>query len=124
MFFDQMVMEIKLIRRHLFYAVIFMLPNVLLYALSALVFLVPVESGEKISFSITILLAFVVSFGTISELLPASSLNFPIIAYFLGAAVTQMTLDTILATVGKIALIELCFSNNCFFWITSRKFRS
>ena len=96
-----MTVEIKINRRHLFYFVIFMLPNILLYILPALVFFIPIESGEKISFSITILLAFVVSFGTTADLLPASSLNFPIIASLLGADVTQMTLDTILVAIGE-----------------------
>ncbi|XP_075244617.1 neuronal acetylcholine receptor subunit beta-3-like [Convolutriloba macropyga] len=106
-FFDQMIVELNLKREHLFYTVIFLLPNILLYILSALVYLIPPESGEKLSLSITILLAAVVSFGTISDILPASSRNFPLVAIFLGIAVTQMTLDTILtAVVINIHFIE------------------
>ena len=86
-----------------------MLPNILLYMLSTLVFIIPVESGEKVGFSMTILLAAVVSFGAISEMLPASSLNFPVIAYFLALVVSHMALDTFLTTIGRIVLIFFVF---------------
>ena len=77
-----------------------MLPNMLLYILSGLVYLVPPESGEKLSLAITVLLAAIVSFGTIADILPASSRNFPVVAIFVGIAVTQMTLGTMLTAVG------------------------
>ncbi|XP_075243914.1 neuronal acetylcholine receptor subunit eat-2-like [Convolutriloba macropyga] len=97
--FDQMIVEVNLKREHLFYSVIFMLPNMLLYILSGLVYLVPPESGEKLSLAITVLLAAIVSFGTIADILPASSRNFPVVAIFVGIAVTQMTLGTMLTAV-------------------------
>ena len=98
--FDQMVVEVNLKREDLFYSIIFMLPNMLLYILSGLVYLVPPESGEKLSLAITVLLAAIVSFGTIADILPASSRNFPVVAIFVGIAVTQMTLGTMLTAVG------------------------
>ena len=98
--FDKMDVAVTLKREHLFYTVIFLIPNILLYILSALVYWIPPDSGEKVSLAITILLAAVVAFGTISQILPASSQNFPIIALFVGVAVCQMTLDTILTAIG------------------------
>ncbi|XP_075244296.1 neuronal acetylcholine receptor subunit beta-3-like isoform X2 [Convolutriloba macropyga] len=96
-FFDVMTMQIHIERRNLFYTIIFVMPNLLLYCMSSFVFVLPVESGEKISFSITILLAEIVSFGSISDILPASSLNFPSIGYFVCAAVIQTALSSLLA---------------------------
>ena len=101
-FFDVMTMQIHIERRNLFYTIIFVMPNLLLYCMSSFVFVLPVESGEKISFSITILLAEIVSFGSISDILPASSLNFPSIGYFVCAAVIQTALSSLLAMTGKI----------------------
>ena len=69
--------------------------------MSSFVFVLPVESGEKMSFSITILLAEIVSFGSISDTLPASSLSFPSIGYFVYAAVIQTALSSLLAMTGK-----------------------
>ena len=79
---------------------IFLIPNSLLYLLSGLVFIIPVESGEKISYAITILLAQFVSLGMIYELLPASSLTFPRIGYFCEAAICHMALDVFFSIIG------------------------
>ncbi len=99
--FKQMVMDIKIERRHLFYTIILLVPNVLLYAMSGLVFLLPVESGEKVSFSITILLAEMVAFSSISDNLPSSSLTFPRLAWLVCVVVVQIALSSLLAIIGK-----------------------
>ena len=96
-----MTMELKIERRNLFYAIIIVLPNWLLYCLSSFVFVLPVESGEKMSFSITILLAEIVSFASIADILPASSLNFPKVGCFVCVAVIQTSLSSLLAMLGK-----------------------
>ena len=101
---DTIVIHLELQRRHLFHVIIFVVPNALLYMLSGLVFVIPVESGEKISFAITILLAQFVSLGMISDMLPSSSLSFPKIGYFCEAAICHMALDSFFAIIGMMVL--------------------
>ena len=83
-----------------FYFYIFVCPIIILHVLSPFVFLLPVESGEKISMSITLLLAQTVSMSGIADVLPASSRNFPIISYFLGLSVVQIGIQTLLTVLG------------------------
>ncbi len=76
------VMDLNLRRLPHFYERVIIFPSKVLYILSSVVFLMPVESGEKMSVAVTILLAQVVTFQTLTDILPASSLNFPRLAYF------------------------------------------
>ena len=93
-------MPLNIKRRHRFYLLIFVLPNALLFLLSGLVFFVPPESGEKISFAITILLAQFVSLAMISDILPSSSRSFPKIGYVCGGAIAQSTVNLLLSVIG------------------------
>ncbi|XP_075256847.1 neuronal acetylcholine receptor subunit beta-3-like isoform X2 [Convolutriloba macropyga] len=93
--YDIVEFHLKLRRRHLFHILIFVIPNSILYLLSGLVFIIPVESGEKISYAITILLAQFVSLGMIYDLLPPSSLTFPRVGYFCEAAICHMAIDVL-----------------------------
>ncbi|XP_063721480.1 acetylcholine receptor subunit beta-type acr-3-like [Symsagittifera roscoffensis] len=92
-------MPLNIKRRHHFYLLIFVLPNALLCLLSGLVFFVPPESGEKISFAITILLAQFVSLAMISDILPSSSRSFPKIGYVCGGAIAQSTVNLLLSVI-------------------------
>ena len=84
-----MTIGITIQRRPLFHIAVIILPNLTIYFLSGLTFWIPVDSREKISFGVTLLLAQAVSFGTLSDIFPAASLNFPIP----GIAVCAMTLN-------------------------------
>ena len=95
------ILTIHLERNPKFYSFLFVVPTVLLHLLSPFVFLLPVESGEKTSMSITLLLAQVVSMASIAEVLPASSLHFPVISYLLCASIVQMGLDLILSAISE-----------------------
>ncbi len=75
-------MDITLKRLPRFYQTVIMFPSKVLYILSSAVFLLPVESGEKISLAVTILLAQVVTFQTLTDILPASSKHFPLLGQF------------------------------------------
>ena len=98
--YSDKVLHLTIQRDPKFYTYIFVVPIVMLYILSPLVFLLPVESGEKISMSITLLLAQIVSMGVIAEVLPASSTNFPIVSYFLCLSVFHMGVQTLLTVIG------------------------
>ena len=56
-----------------------MFPCILTSAVAALTFMLPVESGEKISLEITVLLSLAVFMLVVSESMPPSSDNLPII---------------------------------------------
>ena len=85
--------------------IVLICPNLLLYLLSSLVFAVPVQSDDKLSFISTILLAEVVTVSTLNDILPESSLGFPIIAYFVIAVIVHLSLLCIVSVIGKVATI-------------------
>ncbi|KAK0062252.1 neuropeptide FF receptor 2 [Biomphalaria pfeifferi] len=62
-------------RRPTFMIVNIVLPIVFLSFLNILVFVIPADSGEKIGYGITVLLALSVFMSTVSGMLPSSSLN-------------------------------------------------
>ena len=98
--YNEFVLKLQIERRPRFHVILSILPSVLLYILSPLVFLLPVESGEKTSTALTVLLSQVVSMGTVSVVLPESSNNFPILNYFIALSIVQMGLNTILSVLG------------------------
>ena len=91
----------KFQRRSLFYVLTLMFPSCSLYMLSGLILILPVESGEKVSFAVTLLLAQFVTFGTLTAIFPASSLHFPILAYFVSAVAIHMSILCCIAILGR-----------------------
>ena len=68
------------LQRKPFYNIIYMaLPSFILCLVSLLMFLLPPESGEKVSLEITVFLAFSVLMFSLSDDLPESSDSFPIL---------------------------------------------
>ena len=84
--FDQLDFWIYMRRRDQFYNTNVMLPIILSSFLVTLVFVVPVESGEKLSYILTIVLTIAVFLTIIGDTLPAVSLTTSILGnlfYFL-----------------------------------------
>ncbi|XP_075264708.1 neuronal acetylcholine receptor subunit eat-2-like, partial [Convolutriloba macropyga] len=75
--FDELRMHVKVKRRPEFYEVALLFPFSALYVLSSLVFLIPVECGERVSFAVTVLLSQLVLFASLLDVIPSSSLNMP-----------------------------------------------
>ncbi|OWF35054.1 CHRNA7-FAM7A fusion protein [Mizuhopecten yessoensis] len=69
-------------RRPLYVFMSTILPTVLLSFLSALVFKLPAESGEKIGYSLTVLLSYAVYLTVISSHIPAASLTISILCMY------------------------------------------
>jgi hypothetical protein len=65
--------EIALQRKPAYYFVVIILPTLMFSLLNPLVFLLPIESGERISLSMTILLAFVFFLTLVANFIPESS---------------------------------------------------
>lgn len=65
--------KISLQRKPRYHAVMIILPTMLLCFLNPVVFLLPVESGERISLAMTILLSYAIFLTLVAESIPASS---------------------------------------------------
>ncbi|XP_031571984.1 neuronal acetylcholine receptor subunit alpha-9-like [Actinia tenebrosa] len=86
-------------RRSLFYMMNLILPLVTITILVNVSFVLPAESGERISLSITILLAMTVFMLVVAETIPPTSDAVPLIAKFYMAGMIEMA----------IALIWTCY---------------
>ena len=70
-------------RRTTYYVVTLILPVILLTVTCPVVFYLPLDSGEKMGFSITVLLSFAVYLTVISDMLPATSLQTSFLSVYL-----------------------------------------
>jgi hypothetical protein len=86
-------------RKPQYYVMNLILPVVLLGVISLLVFVIPADAGEKMSFAVTVFLAFAVFLSIISMQLPVNSEKTSILGLYL---VFQMTLG-----VGTIVLSSI-----------------
>ncbi|KHN70740.1 Acetylcholine receptor subunit beta-type acr-2 [Toxocara canis] len=80
---SKVVFHIVIRRKTLFYTVILIIPTVLMAFLSMMVFYLPAECSEKITLSISILLALVVFLLLVSKILPPTSDTIPLMAKYL-----------------------------------------
>ncbi|XP_040053031.2 neuronal acetylcholine receptor subunit alpha-7a [Gasterosteus aculeatus] len=85
-------------RRTLFYGLNLLLPCVLISTLALLVFLLPADSGEKISLGITVLLSLAVFMLLVAEIMPATSDSVPLLAQYFATIMVIVGLS-IMATV-------------------------
>ncbi|KAL3854940.1 hypothetical protein ACJMK2_014175 [Sinanodonta woodiana] len=70
-------------RRPAFYAINFILPIILSSFLSCVVFLVPIQAGEKVSYILTMILAIAVLLTLIADSLPHTSLTASVLGIYL-----------------------------------------
>lgn len=80
--------QVVIRRRPLFYAVNLLLPSIFLMVMDIVGFYLPPESGERVSFKITLLLGYSVFLIIVSDTLPATAIGTPLIgkACFWGRA--------------------------------------
>ena len=69
-------------RKPLFYMMSLIFPCMLITAVACLGFMLPPDSGEKVSLEITVLLSLAVFLLVVSETMPPSSENFPFIGMY------------------------------------------
>ena len=70
---------VELQRKPSFYVMILMLPSILVSLISVIGFLLPSESGEKVSLQLTALLSYSLVFLVIVDIIPPVGGNFPLI---------------------------------------------
>lgn len=75
--------DIKMKRRPAFAVINIVLPMVFMVILNLLVFILPVDSGERVSYSITVLLAIAVFLTLVGDNLPKTSTPTALLSYFL-----------------------------------------
>ena len=73
--FSSLTYSIKLQRRPMFHIINTLFPVALMAVLIAMVFKLPVDSGEKIGFALTVLLAYAVYLTMISDNIPSTSVT-------------------------------------------------
>lgn len=73
--FSALTYTLKLRRRPMFHVLNTLFPVALMAVLIAMVFKLPVDSGEKIGFSLTVLLAYAVYLTMISDNIPSTSVT-------------------------------------------------
>lgn len=95
-----MTYNLELRRRTLFYMMNFILPCVLIAVLTLLVFLLPPESGERMSFGVTVLLSFTILLLMLMDKLPATSKVIPLIAVYYACTIIEVS-----AAMGMACLI-------------------
>uniref|UniRef100_A0A673FMA7 Neuronal acetylcholine receptor subunit alpha-7 n=1 Tax=Sinocyclocheilus rhinocerous TaxID=307959 RepID=A0A673FMA7_9TELE len=85
-------------RRTLYYALNLLVPCVLLSSMTLLIFLLPADSGEKISLGITVLLSLTVFMLLVAEIMPATSDSIPLIGQYF-ASIMIIVGMSVIATV-------------------------
>ena len=95
-FFPDVVFYIYIRRRILFYLINIIFPCVLLSIISVMTFWLPPDSGEKITLSITVLLAYSVFMLRIAEIIPATSEMVPLIGIYLTITMTLTSMSIVL----------------------------
>lgn len=66
-------------RRPLFYTVNLLLPSIFLMVMDVVGFYLPPDSGERVSFKVTLLLGYSVFLIIVSDTLPATAIGTPLI---------------------------------------------
>ncbi|CAN9513610.1 unnamed protein product [Ophioblennius macclurei] len=82
-------------RRTLFYALNLLIPCVLLSSMTLLVFLLPANSGEKISLGITVLLSLTVFMLMVAEIMPATSDSVPLIGQYFASTMVIVGMSVV-----------------------------
>ncbi|XP_063714060.1 neuronal acetylcholine receptor subunit beta-4-like isoform X2 [Symsagittifera roscoffensis] len=97
--YTDVFIEMHLARRSLFYERNLVIPTAMISLLASLTFMLPPESGEKIGLAITVFLALCVNLLLVSEMMPATSLETPIIGQYYLMAITMVAVSLVMTVV-------------------------
>ena len=107
--YDTIEYTFKFKRHPNFYVNVLLLPSILMAILSILCFLLPVESGEKVSLGITILLSQAVQLLVLSDILPPASTDFPVMAQFIVFTIVLISISV----VTSVLVVRIYLSPEC-----------
>ncbi|XP_052778014.1 acetylcholine receptor subunit beta-like [Mya arenaria] len=88
---------VSLERKSTFMVVNIILPIVFLAVINLLVFVLPPDAGERVSYSVTLLLSLAVFMTLLGDNLPKTSDPLPVLSYYLLATLTLSTLMCVMA---------------------------
>lgn len=103
--YPDIIFNITLRRKTLFYTVNLIIPCVGISFLSVLVFYLPSDSGEKVSLCISILLSLTVFFLLLVEIIPPTSITVPLLGKYLLFTMLLCTLSVVVT----IAVLNVNF---------------
>ena len=91
--------EVTLKRRPQFTALHTLGPLVLISVLNMMIYIVPIQSGERLSFSVTILLALIFFTTNVSNSIPHNSLKIPIMSTITISIITLCSINVIISVI-------------------------
>ena len=91
--------SLTLRRRPQFVIIHTMAPLVLIALLNMMIYVVPILSGERISFSVTVLLALIFFTSNIGDNIPQSAVNIPILSMVTASIITLCTINVIISVI-------------------------
>uniref|UniRef100_A0A1I8ISS5 Neur_chan_LBD domain-containing protein n=1 Tax=Macrostomum lignano TaxID=282301 RepID=A0A1I8ISS5_9PLAT len=97
--YPDLTFTIRIRRKTLFYTVNLIVPCVAISFLTTFVFYLPSDSGEKITLSVSILLALTVFFLLLAEIIPPTSLVVPLIGKYLLFTMVLVTLSIVVTVI-------------------------
>ncbi|KAM5224556.1 5-hydroxytryptamine receptor 3A isoform 1-T1 [Hipposideros larvatus] len=101
--YAEMKFYVVIRRRPLFYAVSLLLPSIFLMVMDIVGFYLPPDSGERVSFKITLLLGYSVFLIIVSDTLPATAIGTPLIGVYFVVCMALLVIslaETIFICVG------------------------
>ncbi|CAG0923505.1 unnamed protein product, partial [Notodromas monacha] len=96
--FDNVEYVIRIQRRPTFFIVNYIFPSVLINAIGVMVFLVPCESGEKVTLGISAMLSMMVFLMSMTTTLPPATVT-PLLSVYYCACVTLVTVEVVFSIV-------------------------
>ncbi|XP_071397842.1 5-hydroxytryptamine receptor 3A-like, partial [Centroberyx affinis] len=81
-YYAEMKFHVVIRRRPLFYTVNLLMPSIFLMVMDVVGFYLPPDSGERVSFKITLLLGYSVFLIIVSDTLPATAIGTPLIGVY------------------------------------------
>ncbi|KAK2489920.1 hypothetical protein MC885_001805 [Smutsia gigantea] len=91
--YAEMKFYVVIRRRPLFYAVSLLLPSIFLMVMDMVGFYLPPDSGERVSFKITLLLGYSVFLIIVSDTLPATAIGTPLIGVYFVVCMALLVLS-------------------------------
>ncbi|XP_061185464.1 neuronal acetylcholine receptor subunit beta-4-like [Saccostrea echinata] len=97
--FDQtlLIYELHLKRRYLYFVLTTLVPIIAMAVLSSMTFVIPLESGERIQYSLTLLLAFTVFLTLFEQTMPQNSTDVPYLSVYVGFQLLLCVMSTIVS---------------------------
>ena len=104
--FSEAALKVSFKRLQTFFVINLVIPNALILFLSALIFFIPGEIGEKKGFGITVTLALCVNLTVFTEFIPMSSKSFPRLFSYLLSSIVLSCLSMVIGTISVNVMVD------------------